>query len=303
MVFVVWSSFFDVDSTQGAADLDSDVEENYAYRNQLRGQKTMKLLTADDALRTMGLSAILSKPLDDYRKLIDWANKQTGEAERSQSVYVEHDTEERMVRAIGAAANANIRFLSGQQGMEAVKQYVHSMVHLFESDDCDLFGIGFTEQSLTAATFSLACGAAETWRRLWFPFQSYPWLLITKFMSDPTKLQDILDEARLRSEHCDACVDKHFCEVLLNASEDGISLVSISEFLMDIIATIRISSINVECQHTYYQHVAKTNGTKRGRLPATIQSSTFQASLQVAHSRIKRDVSSRYVVSSVEAVL
>jgi hypothetical protein len=246
----------------------------------------MKLLNDDMAVRNMALAAVLSDPLEFYRRRVDYANTITTSIDEMH--FALGDNAHTADETLAAAATANRELLSGDEGETAIIKYASLLTTPFQDGCWDLFDITATEDSLTNAILLLTQALAETWRRLVHPFQCYPWLLLTGATSPgPEELAQCLSHARTRQTRCRCCVDDYFTDVILQAAQDGVPASQIASFRYDTLATIRVSSVNVECQHVYYQEVSKDVRT-RCKVPSAIQTSTYQAALRMGHARTKR---------------
>jgi hypothetical protein len=281
---------------QVPADIDSDEEVPFAVRNQVRGQKTMRLLTGENALRDMGFAALLADPIAKYRDRVDYANVVSSSIENTS---LEPDQHLRQ-RTVAAAAAANRGLLSGSVGRESVKAFACMMREPFEDQSWALFEISFTEESLTKAMFTLAQGLADTWRRLVHPFECYPWVVLTNAALQPQQFQECLSRARNDQRRCPQCVDASYTNVLLEAEDAGTDMQHILSFSTDVLATLKVSSINVENQHVYYQEVSHKGMRSRCKLPGTIQTQTYLAAVRVAHARLKRVTQKKHALCLVQ---
>jgi hypothetical protein len=283
---------------------DSDDDVPFAVKSQIRGQKTVALLRSPTAMRDMSLAALLAGPLEEYRCKVDFANKLTSSVDDFGDHKFGGDRVLTQAEKFSLAAAKNAALLSGAEGEAAVLKYGQLLQKPFKEGDWDLFDISFSSESLNNAVQCLTIAIGETWRRLVFPFKSYPWMCITSAsVPSSSHVAACIDRARGKQLSCPQCVDNSCTGVLIAAREAKVPEMAIFNFCSDILATCRVSSINVECQHVHHQEVASKDHRSRCKLPSTIQTSTFQKSVAVEHARMKKNVMKRHVSQLCASIL
>ena len=243
-------------------------DSDYSAANIVRGDSVANWMEKDVGAKCIEKSLVLNMPLQSYVDLSFKSGKAVGALAHMTSTIASTASEEtkEFRKAKKEALDLNLKIASGDAGLEAVEAMC---VCLFEFTCPDWARLQLTPQDQHDTCDGLVRMVAESWRRLWFLFQTPQmetlcWAKYEDYQVDlvQTMAQDMLSRKR-KCKHC-VC---EFSEAWATrvTDPDGNVAKQALRCIGDMTPSIPFNSQRVEQRHLLAQEAAVRK--RRGRCP------------------------------------